>query len=131
MPVSPTRNTISVEFDGDVWRATLGGDVHTGVSSVATNPFDAMIATANKAREQNWAFDATHAKADAKADPAKPVPDHKAEAEKLFPAKPLEEMVKPAPAPVVPKPVPVPVPPKPAPAPTPGKPDAPTPPAAH
>ena len=120
MPVSPTRNTISVEFDGDVWRATLGGDVHTGVSSVAKDPIDALIATANKAREQSWAFDATHAKADAKAAPAKPVPDHKAEAEKLFPAKPLEEMVKPAPAPVVPKP-----------APTPGKPDAPTPPVAH
>ncbi len=72
MPVSPTRNSISVEFDGDVWRSKLGVD-GTGVTSVASDPFDAIALTLGKAREQNWAFDNTHAKAP-EAPPAKPAP---------------------------------------------------------
>jgi hypothetical protein len=80
MPVSPTRNTISVEFDGDVWRSKLGSDDATGITSCASCPFDAISLTLAKAREQGWAFDGDKA-----AEPAKPVP---------APAKPA-----PAPAP--------------------------------
>jgi hypothetical protein len=61
MPFSRSRNSITVFHDGDVWRATLGSDTHTGVSSTSGDPFTAIELTVGKAREQGWAFDATPA----------------------------------------------------------------------
>lgn len=59
MGLSATRNSIIVHRDAGVWRATLGADGNTGVSSTSDDPFKALELTIGKAREQGWAFDET------------------------------------------------------------------------